>query len=438
MEKNPKILIVSHNPLSDTQSNGKTITSLLSFCPKESLAQLYFTMDTPDFTICDRFFRISDLDILKNFFMIKKDVGTVITKEYSKKIKGEKEHLHHNFFYSFIRKLFVSKISIMTTLRDYIWKNSEYYSKSFEKWLEEINPDIIFFQSSNCCFAFEFVYEICKKKNIKVIMQTTDDYLSYKKFGLFFNLNVYKLRKCYQKLNQETILILPISKKMELYYQKHFPNQYYVAMNSVVPMEEITFTPFKNNIKILYAGNLGLNRFQVLHLLAKAIDSLNRKDIFIEIYSIEKPNQKVIDQLNFFDCCRYCGSLDKNALLKKRAESDILLHVESFDKKNRHLTQYSISTKIPELMNSNKPILAIGPKEVASIEYLKDCRCAYIIDSNRLEEITKQIKKFLSISNFQEYLVNAHHAVAENHDIKKVQSFVRKVISNYEKKKNTL
>ena len=243
MEKNPKILIVSHNPLSDTQSNGKTITSLLSFCPKESLAQLYFTMDTPDFTICDRFFRISDLDILKNFFMIKKDVGTVITKEYSKKIKGEKEHLHHNFFYSFIRKLFVSKISIMTTLRDYIWKNSEYYSKSFEKWLEEINPDIIFFQSSNCCFAFEFVYEICKKKNIKVIMQTTDDYLSYKKFGLFFNLNVYKLRKCYQKLNQETILILPISKKMELYYQKHFPNQYYVAMNSVVPMEEITFTP---------------------------------------------------------------------------------------------------------------------------------------------------------------------------------------------------
>ena len=36
----PKVLILSHNPLSKNQSNGKTIYSMLKYIPKENLAQV--------------------------------------------------------------------------------------------------------------------------------------------------------------------------------------------------------------------------------------------------------------------------------------------------------------------------------------------------------------------------------------------------------------
>ncbi len=437
MKKEPKILIVSHNPLSDTQSNGKTITSLLSMFPKASLAQLYFTMDTPDFTICDNFFRITDLDILKNFFILNKDVGNVITSDYSKSISLEKSKLHSNIFYSLIRKMFMSKISIMTTIRDFVWRNSEYYSHKFEKWLDNFNPDIIFFQSSNCCFAFNFVYDICQKRNIKLIMQTTDDYLSYRNFGVFFNLNVYNLRRAYKKINSKTILILPISKKMEEYYKKYFNNNYFVTMNSVKLNNPLTKDEFKfgDKINILYAGNLGLNRWSIIYKLAAAINELNQ-NISIEVYSIEKPSKKILNKLNYYDCCKYKGSLDKKALELKRQQSDIFLHVESFDYINSHLTKYSISTKIPELMNLNKPILAIGPKNVASIEYLKENNSAWVINSNKKNEIKNSLQEFLAKKDYSYLIKNAQEVVKNNHNIKNVQDYLRKVIIDYYEKKD--
>lgn len=428
----PKILIVSHNPLSDTQSNGKTIASLLSNFPKESLAQLYFTMDTPDFTICDNFFRITDLDILKNFFLLNNNIGCTVSKQYSKSIKKEKNTLHKNKIYNFIRNLFVLKVSFMTTIRDFIWNNSYYYSEKFENWLNEFNPDFIFFQSSNCRFAFDFVYKIAKKRNIKVIMQTTDDYLSYRKIGLFFNYNVYKLRKAYKKINEETILILPISEKMKNYYSKMYPNNYYPAMNSVTPNSKSEFKFNKDNIRILYAGNLGLNRHKTIYNLARIVNDLPNKKISIEVYSIEKPSNKILKKINSFECCKYLGSLNKEQLEAKRKESDILLHVEAFDSSNKHLTRYSISTKIPELMNSNRVILAIGPKDIASIEYLKKTNSGFVINNNNYKKMREQFINFLNTKNLDKYVKNGEKYVKKNHDMKEIQKHIEQIImENY-------
>ena len=431
----PKILIVSHNPLSDTQSNGKTIASLLSNFPKESLAQLYFTMDTPDFTICNNFFRITDLDVLKNFFLLNNDIGSNVSEQYSRSIKNEKKTLHKNKIYNFIRKLFVLKVSFMTTIRDFIWNNSYYYSKKFEAWLDDFNPDFIFFQSSNCCFAFDFVYKIAKKRNIKIIMQTTDDYLSYKKIGLFFNYNVYKLRKVYKKVNSETILILPISDKMKKYYNKLYPNVYYTAMNSVVPNQNIKYKFDKHNIKILYAGNLGLNRYKTIYNLAKIINDLTDKNISIEVYSIEKPSDRILNKINRFECCKYLGSLNKEQLEEKRNAADVLLHVEAFDSNNKHLTRYSISTKIPELMNSGRVILAVGPNDIASIEYLQKTNSAFIINSNNYHKMHEQFIEFLSSNKLKKYVKNGEKFVKQNHDMNQIQKYIEKVITeNYNEK----
>ena len=426
-----KILIVSHNPLSNSQSNGKTISSILSCFKKTDLAQLYFTLDVPDYDVCENFFRITDVDILKNFLLMNKNVGNIITEKYSLKNKEEKKGYHKNLFYNFIRKLFVSKISIMTSIRDFVWQNSDFYSKKFEEWIDKFNPDVVFFQSSNCCFAFEFVLKICKKRGIRVMIETTDDYLSYKKLNLFYNYNVYKLRRCYKELNKYCDLILPISDDMKEYYQRMFPNNYYTVMNSV------TFNNKKNEQdnkidKFLYAGNLALGRWKVIYNLAKAVNSIE-SNIKIEVYSIDPPSQKIINKLNEFECCKYGYSLNKEELTKKIEESDVLLHVESFSKSNRHLTKYSISTKIPELMNSGKKIFAIGPNDISSIKYLLKTKTGFVLCTNKNKEIVNGIKEFSKINKFDDYISNCKKIVSENHDIKKVQKYIKKFVEdNYE------
>lgn len=63
----PRVLVIAHNPFSDTQNNGKTLSAFFNGWPKDKLAQIYLTPDKPDYTVCENFFRITDLEVLKSF-----------------------------------------------------------------------------------------------------------------------------------------------------------------------------------------------------------------------------------------------------------------------------------------------------------------------------------------------------------------------------------
>ena len=80
MEKNikmdkVKILVVSNNPFSYTDNNGKTLVSFFKYYDNTSIAQLYFSDEKAECDKFTNFFKISDNDILKklvNFKKIKK------------------------------------------------------------------------------------------------------------------------------------------------------------------------------------------------------------------------------------------------------------------------------------------------------------------------------------------------------------------------------
>ncbi|MGN1301784.1 MAG: hypothetical protein ACI4U9_04620, partial [Clostridia bacterium] len=92
----PRVLVIAHNPFSDTQNNGKTLSAFFDGWPKDKIAQIYLTPDKPDYTICENFFRITDLEVLKNFIK-KEKCGHIIEKESS--LENEKERLHKSKFY---------------------------------------------------------------------------------------------------------------------------------------------------------------------------------------------------------------------------------------------------------------------------------------------------------------------------------------------------
>ena len=67
--------------------------------------------------------------------------------------------------------------------------------------------------------------------------------------------------------------------------------------------------------------------------------------------------------------------------------SDLVLFLESFERKSIQTTRLSFSTKIIDCMQSSASILAIGPLEIASIDYLAKNNLGYIIsDIEKLDE----------------------------------------------------
>ena len=62
-----RVLLFSHNALSDTKNNGKTLSAIFSGWPREALAQLYLAHEAPSYAVCGNFFRVTDGAALRGF-----------------------------------------------------------------------------------------------------------------------------------------------------------------------------------------------------------------------------------------------------------------------------------------------------------------------------------------------------------------------------------
>ena len=101
--------------------------------------------------------------------------------------------------------------------------------------------------------------------------------------------------------------------------------------------------------------------------------------------------------------------------------SNVLVHVEAFDKDSARSTRLSLSTKIPEYMMSNRCILAIGPATIASMQYLQKNEVALCI--NTIENLDlKIIKQRLFDNRFREGMAESARELAiKKHSISDIQ-----------------
>lgn len=432
----PKVLVISHNPFSDSQNNGKTLSAFFKGWPKDKIAQIFLTPDVPDISVCEKFYRITDLDVLKQFIK-KQQYGCVIKSENIKKDK--KTELHKNKGYMLIRKLFLKRLPIMYWARNTVWRKVKPWKNTkLNDWINEFDPDVIFFQSSNVYSIFDMVDYICNKYTATLFMETTDDYVT-KHFSIdpFYLFDINKMIEKYKMLVKKSKCIFAIGDMMAEEYKQRFGGNFKVAMNSVDISNEII--PYKNvkNKKIIltYAGNLGLNRWKILHRIGKTLDLLYKKENIestLNIYSIDMPSKGILKKLNLNNVMYFKGKLEKEELIKVRNESDILVHVESFDRKNKYITRLSVSTKIPEYLLSERCILAVGPENVASIKYIKCNHIGKVIPTINELKLKEDLREIIKNRKQRcKYISNGNKIVKKNHSFELNRNKVQQELIQY-------
>src|SRR5574344_1853140 len=82
-----KVLLISHNPLSRVNNNGKTLVSIFKGLPENNIYQLYLNADLPDYDGGCHYLQLNEKQILASVFQRKnlccKEVYPVSEKIYS-------------------------------------------------------------------------------------------------------------------------------------------------------------------------------------------------------------------------------------------------------------------------------------------------------------------------------------------------------------------
>lgn len=369
VEMNKKnVLIISHVPLSNVNNNGKTLVSIFKGISAENIYQIYLNSDIPDYDDNCHYLQINEKQIVQSVLQRK----NLCCQEISANGKN------------------ISSASIKTgsfamqakrLLREGIWKVALWKSK-LKEWLSDKKFDVVFFMAGDGLFAYDIYNFVIKNTNAKGCLFFTDDYIIGKSSRSPFALIRRLLLKRKMKRTLQSVKNLyVISEEMKKAYSEIFGREGYVIRNFSVEKREGTSADSNSNNEMLtmvYAGGLHYNRWKVLGDIARVLQKINGTcDVkcVLKVYSSQKISSEIIDYMVVDGASKFMGGVSAAEIAGVYANSDILLHVESFDKKAVASTKYSFSTKIPEYLSAEKCVLAVGPSEVASVQYLADCAC---------------------------------------------------------------
>lgn len=372
-----RILFVSSSPIKKELSIGNTFLNLFEDNKNVEMASVFTRAGRPDEKI-QKSFCITEKMLINNLLK-----GTPVGKEVV--FEGEKSEVIPNNTkeHKFAKKY---RLTVFFWLQNLIWSLGRWKSPELEKFIKEYNPDIIFTILSNTVFLNKLIMHIKKVSNKKLVLYAWDNNYSLKRFMLspLRWIKMFIDRSYMRKVVKQAELLYVISDVQKEDYQKAFKKECKVLTKGADFSGEAPIkTEYGSPLQFAYTGNIELNRWKSLAHIANVLEKINANGVKaqLRIYTGNTVTEKMSKALNKGDSSFIMGSVSAEKVKEIQNNADCLVHIESLDLKNKLYVRQSFSTKIVDYLAAARPILAFGPKDVASVDHFVKNDCAIVADS---------------------------------------------------------
>ncbi len=427
-EKLPKVLSISLSTW-HKDSGIHTQTDLFKHYDPDRVAQIYTKSGLPNTPVCNSFFRISENEIIRS--VIKRNpVGCRVENGAEADASTQKAMDAEKALYTQAHK---KKSWLMTVMREFVWMFGRWKTKALDKFIEEENPDVYFVPIYPVAYMGWLQLHILKKYPRPYVCYLADDNYSYKPCGRnpFAYFHRFMLRRVVKKLAVNCTEMFTITKTEAIDTDNLFGTKS-IVLTKGINYDNLEFKEkeVSTPIRMVYTGNLFIGRHASLVEISKALKEINKdgEKITLDIYSPTVMDDKTMEYLNS-NGCHFNGAVPKSEVDAIQQGADMVVFVESLEKKHRFDARLSFSTKLTDYFKNGKCIFAIGDKTIAPIEYLRENDCAII--ANEYDEIAPQLRKIIENPEMiKKYSRQAYDTGKKNHnenDIKRifVETFVK-------------
>ena len=424
-EKLPKVLAISISTW-HKDSGIHTQPDLFKFWDPERVAHVYTRANYPDTPVCNKFFQISENAIIHSVLNRK-----IVGKEVFNGQQPENEAIANAMVaeQNMYKRAHKKKSWFMTCMRELVWTLGRWKSKALLEYVKDVNPDVYFIPIYGVAYMAWLQLYIIKMFPRPYVCFLTDDNYSYMACGknLWAWIHRFILRKGVKKLAENSSEIFVITKTMAKDTDDNF-GTHSVVLTKGIDYTHLTFDDRKPHtpIRMVYTGNLLIGRAASLAAISRAMKEINKDclKVTLDIYTPTELDTATTELLNSNGCTKH-APVPKYKVAQIQREADIVVFVESLDKKHKYDARLSFSTKLTDYFASGKCIFAIGDKAIAPIQYLEEYECAitcsnYSLVEQKLRNLINSPKKII------EYGQKAFDTGKMNHEEKKVkETFVR-------------
>lgn len=406
-----KILVLSRTAWRKDNSFGNTYSNIFGDMKDVEIANIYLADGKPDYNDnVVSYYQISEKEITKSVLKARNKTFLVGKEVFPEEKSNNTENNQDPSYETMMLDMKKKRWPIFFIARELIWRFGQPNLNNMMEFVERFNPDIIFLSFYYAAYVDRIALYIKSKINVPIVLEAAIDIYSLKQlsFDPFFWINRFYIRSYIRRTVIKSEKLYVISEKMRNDYERmlKIPCSVLYKFPDTQRKKDV-YCLGEGSLKYLYAGNIGAGRWKSLAVLADALTRTNggRLDIYTHTPLTSNMKKALVNSV-IHDPVSYSKIIDL------QNESDVLVHAESFDTKNKLAVRYSISTKIMDYLSVGHCIFAIGPKDIASIEYLSKNDLAIIASSKKeisdeVENITKNPDVIL------EYAKNAETFIAK-------------------------
>lgn len=421
--KDKRVLVLSNNCFSLSNSNGRTLGNLFWGWPKENLAQFCVIARDPNWDVCSNYYCLEDRSVLKSFIHCKKAEGRRLYQAASECVVDSNTIK--------ISKKTVCKVII----RELVWSCKRWESISFKRWVNDFDPEVIVLQFGDSIFMQNIAYSISRERKIPLVIYNTEGYYFFSQNwyhsslgdGLIFRIYKSVYKKVVRKLMGITSFCVYLNDKLKSDYDKEFGANSIVIYNSSSLEVSKPMAMSKKISRISYLGNLDLYRDSAIMEVAEVLREIN-PEFNVDVYG--RASESIRQRLESAPGVVYRGFITYDKVIKVIEESDVLLHVETEQGNKEWQLQYAFTTKIADSLSSGKCFVVYAPKELACSQYVESHQCGYVASDK--EELKKVLDSVIYDDSIRNKIINNSLEVAmQNHNLQtnanKFQSILHEV-----------
>lgn len=389
-----KILILSSTPWTKDNSFGNSFSNIFEGLEDIEIANIYCKYGKPETDLVSKFFQITEKSMFRNLKNSKVPSGQEVFVE-----KIDNTDIIEPKSADLARK---KRWTVMFWARDFIWQIGRWKSPQLKKFIDDFKPDIIFQPIYYVRHMNRIANFIKKYTDVPMYGYVSDDVYTLKQFSLspLYWINRFLCRAKVKKVVKQCEILYTISEVQRSEYEKIFKIPCKILTKSANFDEPAQVKKEYNKpLQFVFTGNIGTNRWKSLAIIADALKEINKDGIKAElkIYTGTLVSDEMKKTLNIEKTSQIMGFVSSSEIPRIQSEADVLIHVESSSLQSRLWVRQSFSTKIVDYLKIARPILAVGPKEVASIEHLIRNDCAIVADNK--DELIEKLNEVINDNN---------------------------------------
>lgn len=416
-----KILIIADEVWNDDVHGNNVLSNWFSGFDAE-FAHIYGSPGSPKNNSCTNYFQVTDIMMAKS--ILGKPAGRAFKISVSdmQQENGSVAEAKPEKFYQIMKSMTGEGLR---TVREMIWQAGKYDTVALKKFVTDFNPDIVFCPRLLTPKVLRLEKIVSTMTKAPFVAFTADDEASLMQvsYSPLFWIKRHLFRKQFKKHIGLYKHYYTFSEEQANEYQR----LYNVPASTLYKGGNFN-TEFKPKqvhepIRMVYAGRFYCSRWKTLAAIAQAVKNINSEGtrIVMDIYTQDDVTDEQRSAMTVSEDVRLKGRVTPSELEKIYEESDIALHVESFEKRYRYATRVSFSTKIVDLMASSCAIMAICWDQHAGYQYLQKNDAAFCIPAtDEIEPVLRRIAHNPVV--IEEYAKKAWECGKKHHSTKEIQA----------------